>query len=157
MERFIKQILDAWNHQLKGANMIIDALTNEQLAKEIAPGKNTGIYLLGHLVTVHDGMLPLLGLSEKIHPELESVFLKHPDKSGLEKPDAIILRSYWLEVNEAVNVRISGWGEKKWFQRHTAVSEEAFEKEPHRNRLNILLSRTSHLAYHIGQMALLKS
>jgi hypothetical protein len=45
---------------------------------------------------------------------------------------------------------------EQWFQRHTAVSEVDFEKEPHRNKLNVLLSRTSHIAYHLGQLVLLK-
>ena len=33
---------------------------------------------------------------------------------------------------------------------------EDFIKEPHRNKLNVLLTRTTHLAYHAGQLALLK-
>jgi hypothetical protein len=42
-----------------------------------------------------------------------------------------------------------------WLSRHTAVSEEDFAKEPHRNKLNILVSRTTHLAGHTGQMVYL--
>ena len=48
---------------------------------------------------------------------------------------------------------LSGEG---WLERHTAVSAEAFEKEPHRNKLNIIVSRSHHMAYHLGQLALLK-
>jgi hypothetical protein len=36
------------------------------------------------------------------------------------------------------------------------VSPEDFAKEPHRNRLNVLISRTNHMANHIGQLLLLK-
>ncbi len=36
------------------------------------------------------------------------------------------------------------------------VSDEDFEKEPHRNKLNIIVTRTSHLSYHTGQLILLK-
>jgi hypothetical protein len=42
----------------------------------------------------------------------------------------------------------------EWLQKHTAVSEEEFAKDPLRNRFAILLSRTNHLAYHLGQTAL---
>ena len=45
----------------------------------------------------------------------------------------------------------------QWFEKHTAVSEEDFTKEPHRNKLSVVLSRTNHLAYHVGQLALLKN
>jgi hypothetical protein len=35
-----------------------------------------------------------------------------------------------------------------------AVSDEEFAANPLRNRLSVVLSRTNHLAYHIGQIAL---
>jgi hypothetical protein len=34
------------------------------------------------------------------------------------------------------------------------VSDEDFEKEPHRNRFTVLLGRTAHLSYHVGQATL---
>jgi hypothetical protein len=46
---------------------------------------------------------------------------------------------------------------KTWFERHTSVSEEDFLKEPHRNKLNVLLNRTNHQSYHFGQMILLQA
>jgi hypothetical protein len=41
-----------------------------------------------------------------------------------------------------------------WLQRHSAVSEEEFAKDPSRNRFSILLGRTNHLSYHLGQLVL---
>ena len=43
-----------------------------------------------------------------------------------------------------------------WLQKHTAVSDEDFAKDPTRNRLAIVMSRTSHASYHSGQAALAK-
>ena len=43
-----------------------------------------------------------------------------------------------------------------WLGRHMSVSPEDFVKEPHRNKLNVLINRTGHMANHIGQMNLLK-
>ena len=37
---------------------------------------------------------------------------------------------------------------------HSAVSEEDFVKEPLRNRLAVLASRTNHVSYHGGQLVL---
>ena len=34
------------------------------------------------------------------------------------------------------------------------LSAEDFAKEPHRNKISVLLSRNSHLAFHHGQMVL---
>jgi len=39
-----------------------------------------------------------------------------------------------------------------WFTKHSAISAEDFEKEPHRNKLNILINRTNHQSYHMGQL-----
>jgi uncharacterized damage-inducible protein DinB len=151
-----KVILDLFTQQLSRADKVIDGFTDEQLAKEVAPGRNTGVYLLGHLAAVHEAMLPLLGLGEVQHPELVDVFLKNPDKSGLPKPATSQLREYWKAANATLVEKLSALTPEQWFERHTSVSEEDFKKEPHRNRLNIVAGRTTHMTYHIGQMALIK-
>jgi DinB superfamily len=153
---FIKMVLSAWTIQNNNFIKLLDSLTDEQLSKEIAPGKNSGTYLLGHLVAVSDNMLPVLGFGEKLFPELEDVFIKNPDKSGLEKPTIATLKSYLSKVNEKLNAHIQSSSDTEWFERHTLVSEADFAKEPHRNKLNIIINRSNHLAYHLGQMALLK-
>jgi hypothetical protein len=35
-----------------------------------------------------------------------------------------------------------------WFSRHMLVSPEDFAKEPHRNKLNVIINRTNHMANH---------
>ena len=57
MELPVKMTLTAWNAQNASFNKLLSELNDEQLNTEIAPGKNTGTYLLGHLVAVSDGML----------------------------------------------------------------------------------------------------
>lgn len=152
----VKLVLDAWNMHLVRTGKLLDQLTDEQLQQEVAPGRNTGTYLLGHLVAVHDALFLLLGTGEKLYPQLEEVFIKQPDKSGSEKPAVNELRNYWNEVNNKLAGDFTKFSADEWLQKHTAVSEEDFAKEPHRNRLNVLISRTNHLAYHFGQLAFLK-
>ena len=154
-EIIIKMALDGWNSQIKRTNQLFDSITDEQLANEVASNRNTGVYLLGHLAAVHDGMLALLGLGDRIHPELEVTFIRTPDKSGLEFPSIPFLRQYWNDVNNSLSAHFSLMTADDWFGKHTAVSAEDFEKEPHRNKLNVLLSRTTHLANHLGQLAFL--
>ncbi len=153
---FVKMALDGWNAHLKRADELFDSITDEQLENEVSPGRNRGIYLLGHLAAVHDRMLPLLGFGEPLRPELDQVFVFSPDKSGLEMPPAAELRLFWKNVNARLADRFAALRPGEWFEKHTAVSAEDFEKEPHRNRLNVLLSRTNHLANHLGQVVFLK-
>ncbi len=148
--------LDAWNIQIDRTNKLFNSLSDDQLGQEVTPGRNSGIYLLGHLTAVHDALFPLLGLGEKLYPQLDEIFIKHPDKSGLEKPATKQLRDYWNDVNGKLQQHFNNFSIEEWFQRHTAISEADFEKEPHRNRLNVLLNRTSHLANHLGQLIFLK-
>ena len=155
-ELMVKLVLDAWNTHLVRTGKLLDQLTDEQLQKEVAPGRNTGTYLLGHLVAVHDSLFPLLGTGEKLYPTLEEIFIRQPDKSGSEKPEVKELRNYWNEVNNKLANDFAKFSADEWLQKHTSVSEEDFAKEPHRNRLNVLISRTNHLAYHFGQLAFLK-
>lgn len=153
---FVQMALDAWNIQISRTNKLFDSLTDEQLAADVAPGRNSGIYLLGHLAAVHDGMLPLLRFGQKLRPEMEEVFIKNPDKSGLATPPVGELRKYWTTVNEVLASQFSKLSGEEWFERHAAISEEDFAKEPHRNRLNLVMNRTAHLANHLGQLTFLK-
>jgi hypothetical protein len=146
----------AWESQNKQLAKLIDSLTDEQMAKEIAPGRNTGVYLLGHLIAVSDALLPLLGFSDRLFPDMDDVFIKNPDKAGLPKPTVAELKQRLETVNTKLNMHFQTLSVEEWLDRHTAVSAEDFAKEPHRNKLNVLLNRTGHMANHLGQMLLLK-
>lgn len=153
---FVKMTLDAWHSRVKEADKIIDALSDEQLMNEVAPGRNRGIYLLGHLTAVHDMMLPLLDMGPQQFNNLNEAFIDNPDKAIAQLPSAAELRQAWKTANATLADNFSKMQPDDWFQRHTAVTDEKFATEPHRNKLNIIISRTSHLSYHAGQLALLK-
>lgn len=156
-EVIVKMVLDAWNAKVKDTNKLLAEITDEQLQKEIAPNRNRGVYLLGHLTAVNDKLLPLLGLGEQQLPQLNEAFLSKADKAVSEIPSAADLRNYWKSSTDTLANHFSSMQAEEWFDKHTAVSAEDFAIEPHRNRLNVIISRTSHLAYHGGQIALLKN
>jgi hypothetical protein len=155
-ETTIKMLLDRWNGSIKNLDTLLNAVTDDQLQKEIAPGKNRGIYLLGHLIAVHDDMIILMGMGEKLYPELNEPFIKLADKAVASIPSATDLRAMWKKQCELLATKFTSMTADEWFEKHTAVSAEDFSKEPHRNKLNILLTRTTHLAYHTGQIVLIK-
>jgi hypothetical protein len=153
----LKMVLDAWHQYIKRTDDFFREISDTDLEKQIAPGKNTVRYLLGHLTAVHDRMLPLLDLGAQLHPELTDDFERNPDGEHLAKYSAADLRAWWSEVNTTLNNRIVTLTFEQWFERHTAVSDGDFQKEPHRNRLNIIINRTNHLAWHYGQLLLVKN
>ncbi|MGZ3776991.1 MAG: hypothetical protein ACXVI9_05205, partial [Mucilaginibacter sp.] len=56
------------------------------------------------------------------------------------------------KVTSVLQQRIDATSADDWFTRHNAVSAEDFAKEPHRNKLNIIINRTNHLSTHLGQL-----
>ena len=153
---FIKMVLDAWNIYVKRADDLFSSVSDEQLMKEIAPGRNRGIYLLGHLAAVHDKIFPLLGLGNQLKPDLYYIFVESPDKAIGKIPAITDLRLFWNEVNRSLSEHFIKLTPAQWFQKHNSVSEEDFLKEPHRNKLNLVINRTNHLASHFGQLLYLK-
>lgn len=145
-----------WEQAIKRATGFFDGLSDEDLNREIVPGKNRVIYLLGHLTAVHDRMLPLLELGERLYPHLDELFLTNPDNVAASFPPAPQLREYWTTINRQLTNHFRTWTPEEWLQRHTAVSEEDFAKEPHRNRFSLVLNRAGHVQYHLGQLAWFK-
>jgi hypothetical protein len=153
-----KSLLDSalrgWKSNVERAEKLFGDLSPEQLEQEIAPGKNRLIYLWGHLTAVNDRLLPLVGIGERLHPEFDAMFISNPDRSVQLTVSVRSLKAAWQEINQKLWEGFSKFSASDWTQRHTAVSEEDFEREPHRNRFAVLLGRTAHLAYHVGQASL---
>jgi DinB superfamily len=153
-QSIVATAVQAWKLNVERADKLFSGLSEQQLLAEVAPGKNRLVYLWGHLIAVHDAMLPLLGLGRRLHPELDAAFLTGADRSGPALPSAAQLKRDWDEVNARLLAGFAGFAAADWAQKHSVVSEEDFAANPLRNRLAILLSRTSHVAYHLGQAAL---
>jgi uncharacterized damage-inducible protein DinB len=153
----VQVAINSWRLILDRVDKAFSQLPDDQLLKEVAPGRNRLIYLWGHLTAINDGMLPILGLGERLHPELDAIFVSSPDKAGAKLPPVGELRNYWEQVNDKLISQFATLSANEWLQRHNAVSEEDYAKDPTRNRLSVLLSRTNHLSYHLGQITLATS
>jgi hypothetical protein len=152
----LNSAIASWKQVEKRASKMFSSFTEQQFLQEIAPGRNRAIYLLGHLTAVHDLMLPLLGLGERLHPELDVAFITNPDKSVAELPSVADLMKDWTEVNSALIEKFEALSPAEWLQRHTAMTDEDFAKDPGRNRFSVLLSRTNHLSFHVDQLILVR-
>ena len=150
----VKVAINSWRLTVDRADKIFSSLTEEQLQREVAPGKNRMIYLWGHLIAVHDRMFSILGLGPRLRPDLDAAFIDNPDKEVTEIPSAGQLKQYWNEVNEKLLSQFQSLSADEWLLQHRDMSEEDYAKDPTRNRLAVLLNRTNHLSYHLGQIML---
>ncbi|MEO8361105.1 MAG: DinB family protein [Vicinamibacteria bacterium] len=151
---FVDIALRNWKQNVERAAKFFNGCSDEDLQLEVAPGKNRLIYLFGHIIAVNDGLLPLLGFGPRLHPEWEETFVKSPDRAVAALPSAAELRQAWTAVHSRLAEKAAALTPDEWLRKHAAVSTEDFAKEPHRNRVNVLFSRTTHLASHLGQAVL---
>ena len=91
----IDSVLALWKSTVDRATKLFDDLSEEDAAEPVAPGRNRVVYLLGHLTAVHDRMIPLLGLGERVHPEMDASFVSNPDRAGGNLPPLADLKNRW--------------------------------------------------------------
>src|SRR5262245_58268480 len=75
---------------------IINALSDDDLKMSIAPGKNHGVWILGHLVQSEDELSTFLGKGEMIYPHYNDLFgQKSKLKPAEQYPPVSELREQW--------------------------------------------------------------
>lgn len=148
--------LASWTQMTGFVTKMLASYTDADMDREVAPGKNRIRYIIGHLAAVNDGMLSLLRLGPRLHQELDEEFLKNPDRLNPDKATNAEIRAAWNEIQAQLNASFAALKPAEWLERHTSVSEDEFAKQPLRNRLAVLLSRTAHVAMHGGQLRLVK-
>ena len=150
----VDSALRSWKKNQDRLGKFFSALPEQHLLQEIAPGKNRLIYLWGHLTAINDAMLPLLGFRQRLHPELDLMFVSNPDRSVPAILTGEDLKAIWNQIEEILWTELCQLSASEWLQKHDSVSADDFAREPYRNRFSILLDRTAHLAYHFGQVKL---
>ena len=143
-----------WDTYNKRMQKVIDSISDENFNQPIVANGNSPSWLLGHLADTDDKLLELFGIGERLFPELSTIY--HHERvtnqqGHLTKPD---LTSKWNSIVAELDHAFKNMSEADWHSRHMSVSEEDFKKEPHRNKLNVFLSRITHKASHLGQTAM---
>ena len=156
-EMLVSAAVSSWKIVLGRLDKGIQPLGEEQLQRQVAPGRNRLYYLVGHLTAVHDRMFPLLGLGERLYPQLDEPYVTNPDGALPDPLSADDLKKAWSDVNAKLTAAVEGLTAEEWLQKqHSVVSDEDFAKDPSRNRLAVFLSRTNHASFHAGQAVLVK-
>jgi len=67
------------------------------------------------------------------------------------------LRRVWSEVNNRLIAAFERLTLEDWLHKTHRGFRQRFAKDPGRNRLAVVLSRTNHMSYHLGQIILAHS
>lgn len=147
----VKMVLAAWQSGQERIQKALSALSDEDMDLELASGRNKVSWVIGHLAAVNDYLFSILEVGEKINEAYCNSFFKN-DFTAQTTPSNSQIKAYWQETSSQLNKKITTLSADDWFKKHAFVSTEDFAKEPHRNKLNVLLTRSSHLQYHLGQL-----
>ncbi len=154
-KQIIKQVIKSWESQNKFVTTFFNKYADDVYLNEVSPGRNRAIYLLGHLISSNDGMIPMFGLGDRLFPHLELPFSISADKAVADIHSIAELKKNWETLNTTLSSYFNNMEPTEWMEKHTKVSEEDFAVDPLRNKLNVLIGRTNHQSYHAGQLAFL--
>jgi hypothetical protein len=124
-EVLIQTAIASWEQVIKRFSTLCVSCSEEQLL--VAPGKNRISYLWGHLTAVNDAMFSVLRLGERLHPELDAVFIAQPDRS-VPLPTSTEIAKCWEDVHTKLLSRFKTLSSKEWSERHGNVSPEEFRR-----------------------------
>jgi uncharacterized damage-inducible protein DinB len=132
----------------------LENISEADFHKPIVAGGNSPSWLLGHLADTDDALLELFGIRNRLYPNLAKIYHHERDTNQTGHLSKEELITQWQAIITELDRAIKAYSEDDWLARHMVVSEEDFKKEPHRNKLNVMLSRVTHKASHLGQIAL---
>jgi uncharacterized damage-inducible protein DinB len=149
--------IDLWRHQTRMTRDVVGAnvagLTHEDSLVQPRPGGNCLNWVLGHLLSFYDGMLPVV----KQEPVMGEGALKHyvrgapPIRDGAEALDFEEMLSAWNQAVERVDTGLAGLSPDVLDR--PAPSPTGNPKETVRSLLTTIMF---HQAYHAGQTAVLR-
>jgi uncharacterized damage-inducible protein DinB len=145
-----------WTQYNKRMEKVMTSTPEAIFHQPIIEGGNSPSWILGHLIDTDDALLELLGVSKRLFPELGVIYHHERGKNQQNHLSKVELLSKWKLILAEFDKAFATWNEEEWMKKHSAVSAEDFAKEPQRNKLNVLLTRVTHKASHLGQIAMLK-
>jgi hypothetical protein len=142
---FTRIALRTWKATVGRFDDIVAAASDDDLEREVTPGKSRLFYLIGHLTALHDRLFTVLGLGERNHAELDAEFGDERDAHRASRLSPRGLRETWNDVNATLLAGMERLTPEQWLEKPTANQA---------SRLSVLLGWTDHLSLHSTQIRL---
>ena len=134
-------------------NWIIGALSEDDLKKEISPGKNHGVWLLGHLITCEDDFALYMGKGEITYPEYQKMFAEGTKPLSFDNyPLLSEMKSKWKEMVDKNKKIYAELTDEELEQPHAQLTDE---NDFCQTKKDICVHWQVHLMYHVGQLSVL--
>lgn len=134
-------------------NWIIGQLSDDDLKKEISPGKNPGTWLLGHLIACEDDFALYIKNEKATYPEYQKWFAYETKPQAFENyPPISEMRDKWKEMVEKNKKIYAELTDEVLNEPHARLTDENdFCQTKH----DIAVHWQVHLMYHVGQLSVL--
>jgi uncharacterized damage-inducible protein DinB len=149
--------IDLWRHQTRMTRDVVGAnvagLTHEDSLVQPRPGGNCLNWVLGHLLSVYDGMLPLMRQEPVMGEEALTRYVRGapPIRDRAEALNFEQMLSAWNQAVERIDAGLAG------------LSPDALDRpvesptgNPNETVRSLLTTIVFHQAYHAGQTAVLR-
>ncbi len=148
-------LLAQYKNMTSWVNMFLKKLSDDDLKLEIAPGRNHGVWLLGHLIVSDDDLSLYMGKDPMLYPEYSDIFgPKSILKPAEEYPAVKILREQWNNVIEK-NIKIySELTDEELAEPHAMVKGN-IEDDYFKTKENCAINWLNHQMYEAGQLGIL--
>ncbi len=141
--------MNAW------AEHVLRSLSDDDLRHNISPGRNHGIWILGHVVWSQDHLAQYLGQGGFSYPDLVPLFASGTELRGLEHyPSAAELRALWPLICAKNAAIIADLSDDQLDDYHAMIEGDP-EQDYFKTKENCIINWTLHELYHFGQLAML--
>ncbi|HZV13116.1 MAG TPA: DinB family protein [Candidatus Kapabacteria bacterium] len=144
-----RQIMVDW------VNMYLDALTDDELKMEIVPGRNHGVWILGHLIASDDDLSLYINKEPVLYPDCQELFQQGSVLKSVESyPPISELRRRWKAVCEKNEILFDQLRDEMLDEPHEMIKGDP-EKDFFKTKDVCLMVWTLHQVHMAGELALL--
>lgn len=134
----------------------INGLSDDDYKLELSPGKNHGVWILGHLIVCDDDFSVYMGKGDLLYPKYSNVFGQGSKLQPVDKYPAVFeLRKYWDEVckkNKSIYIELK---DSEFDEPHALVKNP--ETDFFKTKGGVIMAWQLHQMYHAGQLGILLS
>lgn len=145
-----------WKSMVSWVDMYLIGLSDDDLNKEIMPGGNHGIWLLGHLIVCEDDLSEYVGKGVMLFPEYQELFTQGSILQPVANyPTASVLRESWSAVCSKNNALYQTLTDNELKDPHNKI-ESSMEDDFFKTKEGCLRNWILHQMHHTGQLAVLR-
>ncbi len=147
LEQF--SIMEGW------INQHLNSLSDDDLKNEIAPGRNTGVWTLGHLIASMDDIGLYLSNEDKEYKDYLEMFGPGSKPASLDNyPSINEMRDKWKKVNEKAKRIIGNVSDEELENDHNNKTDPT---DFYKTKKKVIDCWILHQMYHAGQLGIMSA